>query len=166
MCDCEYFRYLGHPTSSSPNIDMLARDSLQFTQFYTARWGFEKYQINQNMFLFSIDMIAGSQIFHSFITMVKIFVIITMLIIINVIIIVIVIIISALCSPQKQSSISFTRAPYPVIDCHHHNCCAKQCHHERHHHHHQRGVLSLTSLTDDWSSSTVSGALPWRPLCW
>merc|ERR1719339_564828 len=28
--------YLGHPTSSSPNIDMLARDSLQFTQFYTA----------------------------------------------------------------------------------------------------------------------------------
>jgi len=28
--------YLGHPTSSSPNIDTLARDSLQFTQFYTA----------------------------------------------------------------------------------------------------------------------------------
>ena len=67
------------------------------------------------MFLFSIDMIAESQVFHSFITMVKIFVIIAMLIIMNVIIIVLVIIISTLCSPQKQSSISFTAVPTPVI---------------------------------------------------
>jgi len=28
--------YLGHPTSSSPHIDQLARDSVQLTQFYTA----------------------------------------------------------------------------------------------------------------------------------
>ena len=34
----ELRRYLGHPTSSSPNIDQLARDSVQLTQFYTARF--------------------------------------------------------------------------------------------------------------------------------
>ena len=34
----ELCRYLGHPTSSSPNIDQLARDSVQLTQFYTARF--------------------------------------------------------------------------------------------------------------------------------
>ena len=36
----QHHRYLGHPTSSSPNIDRLAMDSVQFTQFYTARFEF------------------------------------------------------------------------------------------------------------------------------
>ena len=37
-CLHQLCRYLGHPTSSSPNIDQLARDSVQLDQFYTSRF--------------------------------------------------------------------------------------------------------------------------------